>query len=298
MEHFSAFQSEVSHNLEQLYLELWKECTPSEPRRLFHYTCSEALVGIAATRKFFLSDMLASTDQSEVRHGIGVIRTVLEKEEPDRITKAVLQSLKNNELWTIGESVFVHAICFCTGDDVLTQWRGYSSGGGVAIGVDFNKLKAQAENLRFALAKMLYIRDKQEEMVRRILSRSREFLPRLKDALHGTREEQNKQGASFLSEIAICFLKAALFFKHEAFSSEDEWRVLKLETPEDLRDKLKFRARGNTVTPYVELPIEPLLITEIRCSPGFWSQSAIYGMERLAMRFGPHVRVTHSALPL
>lgn len=72
----SAFRSKVRDNLDQLYLELWQECTPSEPAQLFHYTSTQALVGIAEKRELFLSDMLAITDQSEIRHGIEVIRSV------------------------------------------------------------------------------------------------------------------------------------------------------------------------------------------------------------------------------
>ncbi len=300
MEGAAAFIKKVETELDQLYLDLWKEVTPCEPIHLFHYTSIEALGGILSTRKFFLSDMLASTDQSEIRHGIAILRNVLEaNKKDDLISRALLETLAMNELWRFGSSFYVHAICFCAGNDVLTQWRGYSPSGGVAIGVDFKELKRRAENMEFGIAKMLYARDKQEEIIRRTLNRSQELLQEASPMGEGVSEmEINQFIAKFLTQIAIRILKSTLLFKHEAFSSEDEWRVLTVEDAESVPGKLRFRVRDNRITPYTEIPFEPSLVSEVRCSPGTWSRSALYGVNRLAKSLGDHVKVTQSELPV
>ena len=63
-------------------------------------------------------------------------------------------------------------------------------------------------------------------------------------------------------------------------------------------EKLKFRARGRSIMPYVELPFDPDLITHIYRSPGPWPGSVEYGVKRLAASLGPHVVCEVSKLPL
>jgi hypothetical protein len=299
-EEAESFVFEVKNKLEQTYLDLWKEYASDEPTHLFHYTSGDGLLGIVSTKKFFLTDVLASSDQSEIRHGLDIVKGVLLESRNDPMAESFLASMPQGRLWWgIGDGMFLHAVCFCRTPDALTQWRGYTPGGGFALGVDFKQLMHRADSGDFGLGRMLYARDKQREMVRNTFNCGREFFERLLPIIKTDHEGHSKQALQDLMvEVGICLLKSAVLFKHDAFVSEDEWRVFKLEPFEQLRDKLKFRARGNVITPYFELPFEPCLITEIRCSPGPWSPSALYGVKRLAKCLGDHVQVTQSALPL
>lgn len=260
------------------------------PSRLFHYTSLEGLVGIVTSRTFFLSDMLASTDQSEIRYGIDLVREVLEDSKADKLLRNVWRHYSNHELLGIGDSTAVHALCFCAGDDVLTQWRGYSSAGGCAIGVDFPKLMQTANAAGFALGRILYDRDRQVKSIRRAIRCVQELF-----TAGGSNSEDERVLQEWAGNVGLFLLKSALLFKHEAFVSENEWRVFGLRVP----DVRKFRLRGNTITAYVELSFAPLLMTDIRCSPPrLWSPSARHGVEQLAKSLGAHVQVTHSQLPL
>jgi hypothetical protein len=169
----------------------------------------------------------------------------------------------------------------------------------VAIGVDFATLKTRAENSEFALGRMLYDTIKLRALVQRTLERGRQYLPQLK-AIFGRVPEPAAKSAldTLMAEVGICLLKSLLLFKHSAFHSEDEWRVFKLQAPDTLSQALKFRVRGGSIIPYVELPFEPSLIRHVRCSPGPWSQSALYGIDRLAKSLSDHVQVTQSTIPL
>lgn len=294
------FIAGIKTDLEHFYVDLWKNHMRDEPRHLFHYTSSEGLLGIVRSRKLYLSDMFASTDQSEIRHGIDLVRGVLEETPSDPISKSFREAFdKTGMWWGIGNRFFVHAICFCCGDDVLTQWRGFAPSAGVAIGVDFAALKNRAENSEFALGRMLYDTNKQRDLVQRTLARGRQYFPRLK-AIFGSVPESAAKLAldTLMTEVGICLLKSLLLFKHSAFHSEDEWRVFKLEAPDTLSQALNFRARGGSIIPYVELPFEPSLVSHVRCSPGPWSQSSLYGIDRLAKSLGDHVQVTQSTIPL
>jgi hypothetical protein len=192
----------------------------------------------------------------------------------------------------MGKGQSLYAICFCAGDDVLTQWRGYSPAGGCAIGVDFKELKHKAKD-GFVLGKMLYDRDKQREIIKRIMGCVRRLRPRVLKAGEPGAEDLDV-AVAFVLAFMLCLFSSALQFKHPALSSEDEWRLFTPNKP----DNTRFRARGNAIIPYIELPFEPSLITQIRRSPGVWSRSAAYGVERLAKSLGGHVVVDESDLPL
>jgi hypothetical protein len=278
----------------------WAEHASDVPNLLFHYTSTEGLVGIVTTRKFFLSDMLASTDQTEIRYGIEIVHEVIAQLLGKSGSVFLESLLKMNLNWLgIGKSWFMNAICFCAGDDVLTQWRGYSPAGGCAIGVDFKEMKQKAQK-GFDLTRMLYASDKQREIIRRIIECGQRLLPRVLKA-----SEREHEGTDFLSvfrnRLAVRLVRSFLRFKHPAFSSEDEWRFFttpSTTTPE--ASKIRFRARGNAIIPYRELSFdsEPTLIRQIRCSPGVWSRSALYGVNQLAKSLGDHLKVTQSELPL
>jgi hypothetical protein len=291
----------VRNELDRCFDECWVEHASDEPSHLFHYTSTEGLVGIVTSRTFFLSDMMASTDQTEIRYGIDILRETIEQlfgesgNDPFlRPLVGFFKGLSSDDPW------FVHAICFCAGDDVLTQWRGYSSAGGCAIGVDFTKLKEKAREPRFGLARMLYASNKQREIIRRIISCGQRFYPTVLKA-NQQEDEDTDLRADLLNEVAALLFKSSFRFKHPAFSSENEWRLFTFEGRKTLDTaKTRFRARGNAIIPYVELSFEsePTLIRQIRCSPGVWSRSALYGVNQLAKNLGDHVRVTQSELPL
>ena len=179
----------------------------------------------------------------------------------------------------------------------MTQWREYSPAGGIAIGVDFKELHRRAQDGEFAIAKMLYAEDRQREIICLTINSGRKLFQRIQTVVKTTPEPEGKQlFDNFMAEVGIFLLKSIIMFKHPAFSSEDEWRIFTL-TPDRERD-FRFRTRGNAIIPYVELKFTPSLISHIRCSPGRWSGSALYGVRKLAQSLGSHVQVSLSKLPL
>jgi hypothetical protein len=275
-------------------IELWNAHESQPPAHFFHYTSTEGLVGIVSSRKFFLSDLLASNDKSEIRYGIDLAMDVLQETREHLLSKALLESFQREDrLVGLGDRYFLHAICFCTSKDSLTQWRGYSSTGGFAIGMDFQKLLARARRAEFAISRMLYERDQQIEIIRRTVAHASNLFDRLVTIW------KDKQDAdSFLLETGTSMLKSIFRFKNEAFKSEDEWRLFTLDPVEEMADKVKFRSRGNAIIPYKELAFEPDLISHIYRSPGMFPASADYAVKRLAQSLGEHVIVGVSQVPL
>jgi hypothetical protein len=289
---------EVDSDMVRYFGELMKRHA-KEPNHLYHYTSIEGLVGIASSKKFFLSDMLASVDQSEIYHGIDVLKEVLNENKGDPLAESFMQSFKSDALWWgIGKQIFEYAICFCETNDALTQWRGYSPNGGVAIGVNFQELVRWANIAGLSVGKILYERDTQREFLQRLFARGRQYFERLEQIVATTpTPERSRAFNDLLIKVSELLLKVVLLFKHDAFDSEREWRVFNITSADNTLYALKFRVRGNAIVPYVEMPFKSPLISEIRCSPGSWPRSARYAIDRLAKSLGD-VEVTESPLPL
>jgi len=109
--------------------------------RLYHYTDLAALCGIVGSHDLWLTHSRYCNDEQELEHGAAVARTVLAEMRAAAVAAAdharvrfldlVLASLED----TTSRDVYV--CCFCTRQDLLTQWRTYGANGtGVSLEFD------------------------------------------------------------------------------------------------------------------------------------------------------------------
>lgn len=90
---------------------------------IYQYRTFESFWQIIQSDKFWATDARFLNDLEEQHMGIKHMCKELEENIED-----------NLEDLEIGES---YIVCFCSEDDILSQWRGYAPGGGVSIGFDF-----------------------------------------------------------------------------------------------------------------------------------------------------------------
>ena|SRR5438309_428027 len=88
------FLEKARKEIDAYYVELWREHESAPPTHLFHYTSTEGLTGIISGRKFFLSDMLTSSDRSEFRYGVALAIEVLEECQSHVLCQELLQSFQ------------------------------------------------------------------------------------------------------------------------------------------------------------------------------------------------------------
>jgi len=284
---------EIAEDFSALNEKLWEGHGEPPPSTLFHYTSTGAFVGIGSSKKLFLTDMLASTDQSELHYGVDVAIEALGGLPRDAFIDNLEAYLKNTKTLGYGILIYEYAVCFCEGDDVLTQWRGFAAGAGVAIGFDFGELYSRSRAGEFALTKMLYRKDEQLRIATEIAKRGQYWFGNIPPKLHS-----KKTADKFMLQVAKAMLVSILLFKHEAFSSEQEWRVFRLSNAKDRAGKVNFSLRSGAIIPYLEMDLRETSIKTIRCSPGHWSKSALHGVRELAATFGPDIAVDRSKLPL
>ena len=107
----NAVITEARRELDQCFAQ-GLEFVSKEPTLLFHYTSTEGLVGIVTQKKFFLSDMLAGFDQTEIRYGFGIVRQVLTEGPPDELVIRLLLQYEKDATLGMGDEMFVNAVCF------------------------------------------------------------------------------------------------------------------------------------------------------------------------------------------
>ena len=272
------------------------EIVTEHPPELFHYTSIEGLLGILTKGSFYASDILSMRDQSEFRHGVVLAKTVIAElftATNHSIAGSMLKVFETHPMLGVGKTTFFHAVCFCSKIDVLTQWQAFSSTGGFALGLDFNKVEQSQPSMKFILAKMLYGLKEQDDLVRRVIKNGIHVFDDLGGSMIGSPSHLDQ----FVLRLGVTLYNSICRFKHPCFHSEEEWRILTSEFDNSNAVKPNFRASGRSLVPYRELSIDPSWITRLIRSPGAWPENHRYSVERLARSLGGNVMVQVSDLP-
>ena len=235
---------------------------------IYHYTDPRGLIGILSDGQLWATDIGYLNDSSELRHAEEVQRQLLGEiilESPDGSLqrKLATKALEGRHPFK-GEETYV--VCFCAEDDLLTQWKTYGSwGSGFSIGFDRKKLESSLAALgppppslwtdifvmgtgaEVSLARVRYSEEEQRRDLKRAFDRYGDLL----------------SAGSSASEIAECAAaiadNAALSasrFKHPAFESEREWRIV-ISSSLGSRLELFFRSSSRTVIPYIKTKRQP-----------------------------------------
>ena len=271
------------------------ECASSKFPELFHYTTVPAFKNIYATQKFWATDCRDLNDSSElllfrdiVREDIvPIIRkcflarmardtafanTILAKGGIDAaVTEEAETHLRSLHENTFGERGFGWPfICsFCAHDKssyeathgLLSQWRGYGGGGGIAIVLDTRKIEDKMRLERDVFGHPInHIGDvtyKRGEV--RSRAEFREFfccLPKLLDDFYADKQPRYEA-------ILSPFILGTTLTKHHAFHEENEMRIVVAPKVNDLASMfydpstpirpIRYRQKGDGEVRYIEL---------------------------------------------
>jgi hypothetical protein len=262
----------------------------TEPKVVYHYTNNEALISIVNSGSLWASDaeylndaqeMLFGRDQLQVRLGDLASKVEGEHKARARFIRAASNNLQNRmRMFARAEHWAAYVCCFCGNGDLLSQWRGYSSGGGVAIG--FNRealLKVERSEGSTQLVKVQYGTSEIDEMLDRVLS-----------DFGGEAREDNENDDDYDADKPFAHASADGYFaaqrrllpalagiKDEAFSEEREWRLIAIANTKGEN----FRVSKNGLVPYVSLKFPAMAISEVVVGPGGNLDLRIRAVERL-----------------
>lgn len=248
-------------------------------------------------------------DAQELRFGRAEVRAALrnaadklsppgtDTDGPDNSRATIMRSaadhLEPGGMYLRKQAHAVYLACFCEAGDLLSQWRGYGSSGGFAIGFRTSTLSAVQppnsksrlegiededipEAFRFTpdpvtLVKVNYGESGIQPVVDDVLER---IAP----------EPVAFPGARGFQQAKTVVFPALASIKHAGFSEEREWRLIAMGSVGEVASK--FRAGAIGVIPYVELPLPDAAIEVVVIGPGQNPELRKQGVERLLAEHG------------
>jgi DUF2971 family protein len=206
--------------------------------RFVHYTSADSALKIIRTKRFWMRNVTAMSDHSEVRHGHALIRTALEKPAnskafteafdayaPGVVTDAFKDIDQNSQHFSFN----TYITSMSEHDDRedkhgrLSMWRAF--GGNTArvaiiMRVPTNLLYSGILELVFSPVAYLTDQEAEQEIILPIVANVRrpeniDFLKTL------SRERLQSMISSYLIGSMVCL-------KHEGFREEREWRLISL----------------------------------------------------------------------
>lgn len=292
------------------------------PLALYHYTNSSGLKGILESSSLWATDAEFLNDSQELQFGrtelCDALRTYAENLFPsDRtpesgpeysratIVRSAVQYLEVGDVNVPVRTERIYVTCFCPDSDLLSQWRGYASGGGYAIGFHSEALLDQGPlNTKYRVVG-------QHEHAERT-ARGPEVRPSLVQVKYGESavarmidhvlqeiapQPAGHPGSRGWIQAVSLAVPALASIKHNTFAEEQEWRLFVGGMTAGLRES--FRVGSYGLIPYIELPLDlHKAVHDVVVGPGEHSDVRMTGVARLLHSLSlDNVTVRISAAP-
>lgn len=231
------------------------------PATLYHYTDEAGLAGIIERGKLWFSDIFALNDPSELRHGLRIAIDLLKsRATPARPEIATFASMFERFDLDAGIEAAGHFFicCFSADGDDLGQWRAYANNGrGFTLGFDtriiedaFTKRKGKPVKQHSTF----HVTYSDTE-----LTRIQTALPDLVDPLISLPRTTRVRGdplQAYMMDLLVYHsmevIRGVMFFKHEAYQNEREYRFQQLFRRDKTAPHVKYRRRGTSLVRYRE----------------------------------------------
>jgi hypothetical protein len=229
---------------------------------MFHYTTVDALKSILENEELWLSHYRYMNDHQEFFYTFNKAKKVfLEKSaehfikhdkflevnesEKQQLAQNYLDSgeAEDNLISSINKNdIYIGSFCK-TGGDLLSQWRGYTSGD-IGYCIEFDEKKLKNKTTR-AIVDCKY--DDGEAQI----------------TIDKLSEEYTNQGIG-LSEWLVGLVKLCLYSKHHGFEEENEKRIIVIG---DAETTVLFRSKKGILVPYIPFEFDKEAIKSITIGP-------------------------------
>lgn len=285
-------------------------------KKLYHYTTWEGLRGIIENQTLWATNYKFLNDYSEIiffkdklisliypyvldgfkeliRHRPDVKQKVNREGGLQKVVQHDAKGLVKAQYEALGDEIYILSFCgepertSIANNGLLSQWRGYGTGGGAALIFDTKKLEQvlAIEVKRFEygaviIADIIYSDD--EQKLQEELSDDLAILADLAK-LFFNHKNLSQKIVTEAEKVFYPFIRCISRYKHYGFSEENEVRVVALPTVIDgeylklaktngailvPEKKRKFRRRKGKKVPYIELfdsddidlPIEKIVV--------------------------------------
>ncbi len=269
---------------------------------LYHYTSPEGLKSIVETNKIWFSEIHYLNDKSEIIYTYNLLSKILEKTkdivpEFKKSLETYIQSHIYSRPFKIdrkpSQNIFVAS--FSHASDELSLWNYYTKSDkkyGYNIGFKTNffieKFSGPNAFRHGYCGKVIYNKRIQEEKIRDALFKYQNNFIDTKDY-----DEQ-----MYLIDLFMDFIEIlSLFFKHKAFESEKEYRLIITQSERESKFSVKYRTQNGIFIPYIEMDFTTDIIKKITASP-LVDTSLCDGVEQFLKDHGIRHRVIASKIPI
>ena len=279
------------------------------PPIIYHYTNDVGLKGILETGLLWLTDIFSLNDPSELTHGFSVAINALTSNVAR--DSAVGQKFAKKfaafaEQGAIPKTAHFFMCSFSSSGDDLGQWRAYADNGrGYAVGFDAKTLENRftkkdgipiPSNSTFHItyndAQLLGIQSQIVEKMRNLI-----MSPAGRDLKNAA---INVYMAELQMLLTLHILQTILFFKHEAYANEREFRFLQIHKANE-PPTVKVSARRYGLVKYREFDwrsVAPDALKKIVVGPAAdYGTAYQFAKDSLGLFHPRNVEITRSEIP-
>ena len=219
--------------------------------KIYHYTSAEGLMGIVQNKELWFTNIYFLNDNQEVFYTYnllldlieelkGSIKRELYKHIEDRCNCVLSEGYLNYESGVIGRHEYYIA-SFSLDDDNLSLWNYYSKSDVTGYNIEFHYDKFLK---KFSIyGEVCYDSEEQKQMLRNTIHKINPYI-------------NGKNNDYYLNKLFINFIIYSLFFKHQNFSSEKEYRIIiELDNFIDYK-KCSFRNKKGLIIPFYKLKFD------------------------------------------
>jgi hypothetical protein len=266
------------------------------PSVLYHYTSSAGLQGILNSRSVWATDIEFLNDEQELRHGLDQFLTSFKDQVNKRYGSDRYERLAAS--FQVHEHIRHFVSSFCENGDLLSQWRGYASPGGYAIGFDARKLQPQLKSRRKGggFMRVTYDPDTTAVMAKvwagKVAERLEEsFSEKLVPAGQSDVEAVARHLRKFHKRHFLLGVELCCLLKNPSFKEEQEWRVVRaIHMTPSRETNVNFREGPLGLTPYTSIDFTDesgrLPISEIVVGPGSSMELRVSAVRLLLAKLG------------
>jgi len=230
------------------------------PPLIYHYTNDIGLRGILETGHFWLTDIFQLNDTSELTHSLSIAVSLLNSRAKNGLPEVKIFAEDFAALTQGGiQSTAHYFVCsFSSAGNDLGQWRAYADNGkGFALGFDTKELEDAftkngvipiANNATFPVT----YRDKQLEELHRQNIEGIFDLISLPRGQNLSSEVIQLYVQELSIRLALHTLRTGIFFKHEAYINEREYRFLEIHRGDIAAPEVKLRNRPYSLVKFRE----------------------------------------------
>jgi hypothetical protein len=249
------------------------------PPTVYHYTNDVGLKGILESGTLWLTDMFDLNDPSEVRHGFSLAVDALNARAEAGPPESKLFARQMEAFGSQGgiqAAAHYFVSSFSSDGDDLGQWRAYADNGrGYALGFNARTLEdayTKTNGTPIPTNSTFHITydDKQLTALQgQIIDLAFPLI-----SLPRGRSLGSDALREYMTELSVLVslhtLRASLFFKHEAYRNEQEYRFMQLHRADIAAPGVKLRARRHALVKYREFEwksVAPAALTQIVAGP-------------------------------